>query len=455
MYIAISVGCLALYYFICKYWRINRTIHSRDWNSGILCPILLFSITFVSRMVYCWMMEPHLAQVSDFRILLNEAISGEFTDRLGYYRLYVHKLFYPYLLHALGLRTQWHILLFQCFCVSWIPVILYCTGEKIGDRRIGLLAGIIYVLYPTQLLYLAITTEEHMAALIISALVYWIICLAKRLQKTQRLTWSLFLRFLLEFFLFGILCGVCSCFKDWAIVMIVAILISIVYLLFKLNNQQRLVLLIGFLLIVMGRSAAREAAIEFAERLLGVKATNGVVSWQFFETMDPAGPITWNEEKTKEYAELLNKYDYDFELVNKEAMSIISKRIKEGIQLMPSFLLRKGRSAYADEGAIPWIISRSVKEEQQSEFSGWLSRMGDISSIYFIGIVLCVLLAGATTKNKYLVFCLIVILGGVSAGLLIEGQGRYKYSIEPLWCFVAANGLYRIRGVSEEYAGKP
>ena len=65
-------------------------------------------------MVYCWMMEPHLVQVSDFRILLNEAISGEFTDRLGYYRLYVHKLFYPYLLHALGLRTQWHILLFQC-----------------------------------------------------------------------------------------------------------------------------------------------------------------------------------------------------------------------------------------------------------------------------------------------------------------------------------------------------
>ena len=45
-------------------------------------------------------------------------------------------------------------------------------------------------------------------------------------------------------------------------------------------------------------------------------------------------------------------------------------------------------------------------------------------------------------RNEHNHFILLCVLGGCLASLLVESQGRYKYSIEPLWCVPSAYGIY-------------
>lgn len=80
--------------------------------------IIVFLLAFVTRMSFCLYMNSHESQCNDFAIVLQEAISGQFTDQLEYYRQYAHKIYYPLFLHTLGLQSQLTIFVFQALLLG-------------------------------------------------------------------------------------------------------------------------------------------------------------------------------------------------------------------------------------------------------------------------------------------------------------------------------------------------
>ena len=98
-----------------------------------MVPVLLFLVTFVIRLTYCFTVNPVITQISDFETLLKSAVEGlsKIFESELYYADFPHKFFYPFFLHNLGVRTQSDMLLVNCILVSGIPVILYSIGKRI------------------------------------------------------------------------------------------------------------------------------------------------------------------------------------------------------------------------------------------------------------------------------------------------------------------------------------
>ena len=154
--------------------RINYSWITRKW-----VPYLIYLISFFVRLVYCMLVMPFINQISDFRIVLEEAGTGYFLDCLEYYRFYFHKFLYPFVLHGLSLNTQARIIIFQCFVVAFVPVLLFEIGRKVVDERVGILAAAIYALWPSVIVYTQIVTEEHISALATTLIIYlrFLLCL--------------------------------------------------------------------------------------------------------------------------------------------------------------------------------------------------------------------------------------------------------------------------------------
>ena len=211
---------------------------------------------------------------------------------------------------------------------------------------------------------------------------------------------------------------------------------------FRYDKVQRTLLLICICCIVIFRTITVEGIIRLAEEKLQVNANNSVVIAQMYATLDPNSSGIYNPELNEEYRQILIDNDYDFQKANNIAMNILKEKIRKDYKKLPDLLLRKGKNAYLDDAQmINWAQKSVVSDAYREQFSWFYLLLRYVDSIYYSGVVLCVLLSAYFTRNKYNFFILLCILGGGMAGLLVEGQGRYKYSIEPVWCISAAYGI--------------
>lgn len=447
-YVLLSASILLLLFIVIR----SDTLHETG-KEDIKTPVLLFLICFVTRYLYCNFMDGNIDQIYDFKNLLNATESGIFTDDLRYFRMFLHKFFYPFFLHISHITTQSRILFFQSICASCITVLLFYIGKEIDGKRLGAIQAVLYIMWPAQLVYTQVVAEDHMAAFWTVLIVFLLIRLIKRLEKidtTQKYRHDAVKLFLMAI-LTGGACGICAFFKDWALVILVGVMICGLYLFIGYDVQRRICLIVCILCILIGRIGIEHGAILFAESRLGVKANNGNAVY-LYVTLDPDASGGYDLERYLEYFSIVEENDHDFKKADKIAMDILKEKKKNGYKKMPSLLLKKGRAAYvSDDHMFDIVFGSEAKESFQATFPWVRPVIGYVGMIYYIGIVLLLLLA-LLTPDRYNFFVLLCILGGMLVGLLIEGQGRYKYSIEPIWCIPAAyaflhwreNILYRM-----------
>lgn len=406
-------------------------------------PLFLFLAAFITRYSYCCIFGPITQQTSDFAVTLWEAECGSFVDMVGYYRVYLHKFFYPFLLHTLGFRTQDAIFFLQCIFTAFVPVVIYYIWEKITpNSRIGCIAAVVYIIWPGQLFYATVITEEHLAALVTVLIVFFLLDLVQTIEQEEQLSRNR-KKILAKFVIVGSLCGVSAFLKDWALIILVAIIPCVLYLLVIYKKQQRIILFVGIILILLARSAVQTGGAMLAERKLGVKANNQIIASEMYVSLDPNGNGLWDPERLGEYQQMVQAHDYDFDAANREAMQEIVRRIKENLDKMPSFLLYKGTHAYGDdEELLAWPLDYSMNPDYHQYFIANIYLWKSISKLFYAFVVACLCISAVTLRNRYIFFIELISVGAILSGLLIECQGRYKYSIEPLWCLLVANAIY-------------
>lgn len=414
-----------------------------------ITPLCLFASCFLTRLVYCLNMDFYVIQKSDFELTLREAISGQFTDEFVYYKKFMHKMFYPQLMHLLGVKSQAQLFVVQCVIVSVIPVFLYAIGKLIVNEKVGLLSGGLYIIWPFQLFYTTVATEEHLSALITVLVVYFIIKVITDIEKKDsEVTIKEIVLLGLTFVLIGVLCGLSNLFKDWAAIIVVAAVIYFLVFIVRTNWKQRLIFFAGILILLIARSLTLSAFEKIAEKTMGEPVNNvgGAIICQMWESLNPNGTGTYDEEAAEEYFDIVQQYDYDFEAVNQILLQDTITNIKTNINKMPSFLIKKGRHAYGDEKQGTYIaLEDEIKDEYQDAFSKSTNNIIYIATLYYFMIVVGMVVSCATLKNDKLFLILLIVLGAMTAGLLVESQGRYKYGIEPIWCILAANAIYTIK----------
>lgn len=450
--VAVLTLVVLLYYISLKTGK-KREKGERRFFPQILLPILIYLGCFISRWVYCRIMNPKTTQISDFLVVLEEAASGLFTDRLDYYRFYVHKFLYPYLLHGIGADTQTKIYLIQSIVVSFVPVLLYFIGKNYISIRAGICAAVIYIIWPVQIIYSSIVTEEHVASVLVLAIIWILISAEMKIRSLSTTEWKSgeWLKKaavpVVLFLTAGILSGLNSFFKDWGSVIFVAVLISSIGLLIKYHsNAKRVVLILSVFLLFAGRKVTINTVDLLAEHVLGIEANNGgVVAMHMYGTLIPGAPGDYNGPANEEYRELAKQNNYDFKETNKQAMTILKSRIAEGIDQMPDLILRKGRMAYKDDSAVFfWVFEKELQQDTYQLLESTVNGLKKVDSVLWVFVVLAAFIAAfaiGRTKNQTVFFWLLCAVGFGMVSLLVESQGRYKYSIQPMWILLAVYGV--------------
>lgn len=423
---------IALYFWIELYS--NNTFLER------LTAFKAFLLSFGSRLLFVTFVSDKIVQTSDFEITLKNASSGAFTDNLEYYRNWVHKLIYPMILHAFKFTSSKRIFFLQCTIIGFVGVMVYLLAKRLIGQRGGAIAAMLYVLWPGQIIYASMITEEHVAALLTLILVYMMFGFYEDLKGEFKDRKS-YVVFGLKVVLAGVLFGFSTVFKDWGAVILVATIISAIWVMIDLGCLKKAGIIVLTLAILVGvRSGVSSMILGYAGHKLGAEVSNNVVVSSMYGTLDPDSTGEFSKQGDEEYFEIVRNNNYDYKAANKEAFTILWDKIKAKPGKMPALLLRKGRTSYTDDGSmLYWAFVMNAKNQETYDmYRSWIQIIWYYAGFYYSLIALCLLGAIVYKVDRKKFFLALVILGGVMVNLIIESHGRYKYSIEPVWCVMAA-----------------
>lgn len=420
---------LARKYQIGKGLRFDRTT-----------PWILFLLCFLSRYGYCFFIAPRVAQFNDFAEYLRIANVGDYSSPI--YLFFPHKLSYPLLLRAFGLLTQERAFFFQSLCAAGIAPLLYRMGRQIKNEKLGLLAAVLYLVWPGQLIYGAIVTDEHLVAFLLTAIVALLLDVYYFLQKDKG---GVSPTVIAKSVIAGLFCGICAMFRDLAIIILIAATICALGLLLCANRGQRKGIALLLLLLLCGRVIGGVAIKTAASYATGLPMKDSTTVAHMFWALDPDGEGAWRQEKANEFFAIGEKHGYNIDETNREALQTLIEKIQAAPDKMPGLLLKKGIYSYADNSELFFWVTQSIRPEYQSELLGGFGILQSIEQIYYLIFVLCFLMS-VISQKKEIRFISLITVGAIAAQLLIECQGRYKYPLEPLWTLVAAHTLANLAG---------
>lgn len=443
-YLALSIALIALLY-ICF----------RKYNSSLMklslpryIPFIIFLVTFISRLSYCTYVSSHMHQISDFGATLEAAARGDFANHKSYYPVCLHKFFYTYLLNILHITTQYKVFIFQSFCVSLVSVLIYKIGINIKNEKLGLLAAIVYICWPSNIIYSTIIVEDHMAALLVCIIIYLLFNAYDTITKENAMNSILWKSSLL-----GILLGSISFFKDWGLVIITASIICSIYLFFTFNKAQKKYLLLCLLLIFVFRFATEKCFIMHADNVLDTKTKNNVIYGQLFAALDPNSDGGNNPELYNEYDRIQQKTSEEYP--DTTASEVIISRLLDNFSSLPMFFAKKGRNAYEDDVVMINLATKdSLEESFYSKNETFFNIVTFISRIYYMTLVIGIMMSALLVRNKKIFFLNLCIIGGIFVSFLVESQSRYKYAIETIWTFPVVYGLYMLYQFIQNYFSK-
>lgn len=405
-------------------------------SSGIQCdrstPIILFLLCFVTRLAWCEFVNPMIVQVSDFEENLRIITTG-FYD-LNYYRIYTHKLIYPLMIRTLGIHTEHAALVFQCFLVSFIPPLIYHMGKRIRSPKTGLLAALIYLVWPGHLVFISAICDEHIIILILTAISALLIEAIQIVEQQEPLT----KKFWLMIASAGVLSGLCALLIDYAAIFLIAMTLSCAAWFPSASKKQKKIIVIGVLVLLSSRVISNCAVSALVEHKIGLPTTDSAIVAQMYMGLDPNRWGGWTAESIQEYHDILADNEYDLVAGNHVALSVIRERIKANADRMPDLFFKKGVYSFADEHEMfVWVFYDAMQKNYFDAYFGEIRILEAISRVFYLSIICCVLLA-PFFKNRKVFLLLVITIGCLSAQLLMTAVGRYKYMIEPLWAIIAS-----------------
>lgn len=453
-------ACMAGGYLVfCAGAIILQKMEEKNGRRGVPAAVLLAAV-FASRLLYSVYAAEKVEQISDFGIALEGVRSGEFAQRAVYYMMAPYKMVYPYFLHFLGFSgEQLPIFIVQSALAAVTALGIYLTAREVVGERYGIIAVFLYLIWPGQLFYTSVFTEEHLA----SAVTIFILFLCIHLFDWTRRGKS-FSRFAVGLTVIstvaGVLCGIDIMLKDWAVIVIIAIICMLP--LYLGERKRVLALLFSMVLIVGIREGIHQELLSFvSEKIGGITPDNGIFL-HMYTSLDPSGTLSHNEELTEEYIELYTSTGCDPGAAHKRTMEVVRERIQENTLGFARLLLLKISRSYisGNREILEWSCQEYTQEEG-SKFKTFVLAAGALDDILYAGMAVMIIIAVIFDGRREVIFMALVIAGAMSSQQLIEAQGRYKYSIEPLWCVTASVGLRciemwfrRMSGYQRQAGGK-
>jgi 4-amino-4-deoxy-L-arabinose transferase-like glycosyltransferase len=401
--------------------------------------ICVIALTAVPRLI--WVALVPTEPFSDFLHFHNYAINaskGQFREYFEQFTVFPFKFSYG-LIVALIYRIFGVSLSAVRYSNVFLSVILvlliYAVGRKVFDEETARLAGILFALWPSQIMFTSVMASEHVFMVFFMAA---LLLFFKILDNTDKR----------RVYVLALLTGIClmvaQVVRPMATLLFV---VFIIYLAFFVETGEKPVKGMikkasVFAVIAAGFMISLLLVNAVVYRLTGVPIWRASSGYNLMIGTNFESSGTFNNE---DY-ELVKEYDYDYDRVHAEGFRIAIERIKSQPFRFLKLVEDKFEIQWASEEYGYIWSTRSIEDESASgsQAASHPRFFIGISQIYYIGL-LAFAIAGCIIANRKGIFALVPLLlvyeGMVAAYTFLEVQPRYHYPVVPLFLIVAAYGI--------------
>lgn len=438
--IIIFATFLLTLYLIYKKVKIFHKIHINPK----FYPWILLLLAIISRIGIVLLFENHIIQVSDFAGALKASNSLNFSS--DYYRVFTHWILYPTIVHGIyqifgssqlvALLTNAIILIISSLLVYKVSSLLF------KNKTYGFVSSLIYICWPSNILYTLIFTQEHMCLLLLLIVLYVFLIIENKDDL------ELNIKKIALLILIGICLGLSTFFKNFAPAFLVAFVIY--YFLKGINTKtlkKYILIKLGTIVIILvGFVLTKNLVFIGIDHLVGHEVARNITLCYLNEGLNGTG--AYNPTYYDEYFEAIKNNNYDYDKANTEIKILLKERLlnKNASIWQKDFFDNKARIIFGnDESKISWVVS-SINAKDTMKITNFIEEeYTNLNNAYFI-ILVTLMAIGIISMNKskdlkkFLLY--LVLFGSLLLLLLVEAQNRYMYAVQPIICILATGGLF-------------
>ncbi|WP_252242322.1 hypothetical protein [Clostridium sp. ZBS18] len=453
--VLIMVIVILILFLLCNI--IKRINKIKRVDKFINIPIIIFLSAFIFRLFSVYILGNKIEQISDFLLAHNNAING--IKGNSYIATFSHWALYPKILSFFYNIFGSKFFIGQMINVTLASIVAvlmyYITILVFNSVKPAIIVSIVYLLWPSNILYVNIYTNEFFAMFFLTT------CILISLKCIDNENSENNYKNIILFVILGMLLAISDFFKPFSMIIIISFLItqilynlsSFKFLKFKelcklkkvniKNNKIVLTILMIFIYCF-----SRQIIFVYLEGQMELKVNKSALAYSIYVGLDVNNGGVYSDEAIKKYSSLIESNYGNYNKANEKIIKDAKLNLKENYKLIPKLFDEKINISWFSEiqQVERWIIY-NIKDEgflknDIGKLTISISQLYYMSMIFFI--LISIIISFNRLDNKKLFLCSLYVLGIACAFLLTEAQGRYKSVIIPMLSLLAGWGIYNI-----------
>ena len=358
--------------------------------------ILVLAIT--TRIGIVLLFESHIIQVSDFGGAFSASNTLDFSS--DYHRVFTHWILYPTLIHGIYQifgSSQLVALLTNAVILIVASILVYKVSSLLfKNKTAGFVSALLYIFWPSNILYTLIFTQEHICLLLLLIVLYLFLIIENKEDL------KLSIKNVILLLLIGICLGLSTFFKNFAPAFIIAFIIYYFLKGFTEKNIKKYTLMkLGTIVIILiGFITTKNLVFIGIDHLAGHPVARNITPCYLNVGLNTNG--TYNAGIYNEYFNAVKENDYDYDKANDEIMDLLKKRLsdKNASIWQEDFFDNKAKIIFGnDEAKISWLVS-SINAKGTMQITNFIENdYKDWNNNYFI-ILVTLMSLGLISMNK-------------------------------------------------------
>lgn len=405
-------------------------------------PILtVFIVALVTRLVWVIVLSTHTTQVSDFLAAYDDSLVSIPTS--SHVPVIAHYITYPWILHFFATIFGDSALvggIFNAVTMSVSITLVFLLGSLVANRKVGFLAAILMSLWPGIAAYTSIYAPDHLSICFMLAGIYLFVRFMEAKRTRTKIIYAL--SCLLSLWALGF-------FKDMAPLLMIAFAGIVLVVAICSRSKESWINVVFTMGLGVGYLLVSMTHVPIISAIVGQPVNPSISSYLVYVGLGGNDTGSWQPEIMNHYRDIIKQDNDDYGQANKTMLHEALGNIKHRLSDIPTTIWNKNHNVQAgDDAKIYWVEASATSSGSTHLHDALQTILEPINSIFFGGIIL-LMCAGTyylwgVSENWKMALLVIVCIGCSLVLLIFEAQNRYRYVIEPLYCIIAAFGLFHV-----------
>lgn len=396
-------------------------------------PWIIIILAILTRVGVVLLLNSQIIQVSDFAKALEASYTLKFEG--DYYQVFTHWILYPTILNFIYKifgESQLVALLVNAIILVFVSLFVYKVASLIFNKKSsGFLAAIIYTLWPVNILYTIIFTQEHLCTLLLLIVLYLFLKNESKDEFNSKKCISLII--------IGILLGISTFLKNFAPVFLIAFIIYYILKVFNVKKIKNYTIfkILSIFIIFISYSLSKNVIFNCIDNLVGTDVARNIIACYLNVGLRDDG--TYSSENYGTYFSTLKENNYDYEKTNSIILKDIIKDSSSNLSI--NFFSNKASILFGGDYARLQWISNTLNVDMGNKLIVIIDKLNNCYFTFLVVLMILGLIYMNRNKDLKVFLLYLIFFGSFLLLLLVEAQNRYMYAIQFIMCILSVLGI--------------